>query len=162
MKSNLESKLAQVAEETFASMAFLLPPEEEEPVEDDGSCRASASIDFSGPFRGSLLLSVSRSMLPILTGNILGSEQGGATSPEEQQDALKEVLNVICGNLLPLIATREDVFHVHQPRLVSNDDVAAFSARGATEATARLQLACGRVELLLGIDRPVEVGQARK
>jgi hypothetical protein len=157
MNSDLEKKLAQVAEETFASMAFVLPPEEEESVEDDGSSQSSASITFSGPFSGGLFLSVSQCMLPILADNILGIEESCSTSPEEQQDALKEMLNVICGNLLPLIATPKDVFHVHQPRFVPDSEVAETFVSGVLEARVNLRLDCGRVELSLSLDRPADI-----
>jgi len=157
MNADLEKKLAQVAEETFASMAFVLPPEEEEGVEDDGSSQSSASITFSGPFNGSLFLSVSQCMLPILANNILGIEESGSTSNEEQQDALKEILNVICGNLLPLIATPKDVFHVHQLCFVLNNEVAETCANGVLEARVNMRLDCGRVELSLSLDQPAYI-----
>jgi hypothetical protein len=157
MNTELDKKLAQVAEETFASMAFVLPLEEDAGVEDDGSSQATASIAFSGPFSGGLFLSVSQCMLPILADNILGIEESGSATPEEQQDALKEMLNVICGNLLPLIATPKDVFHVHQPRFVTDNDVAGTFVSGVPEARVNLRLDCGRVELSLSLDQPANI-----
>ncbi|MGW8257957.1 MAG: chemotaxis protein CheX [Thermoguttaceae bacterium] len=156
---DLEQKLTDVLEDTFASMAFVLPPAEEDEAESGEAANAHASITFSGPFSGELWISVSRSMLPVLAENIMGIEGSGATTGEEQEDALKEMLNVICGNLLPLIAPPKEVFHIHQPRfLATNEPLPAHD--DDTNAKVQLRLDNGLVELSLRIRHPAEIVEA--
>jgi len=59
--------------------------------------RVRASLS-AGASRGRLDLIVSRSLLPIIAGNMLGVAH--ASDPALQEDALGELANVICGNIL--------------------------------------------------------------
>ncbi|MEN6449045.1 MAG: chemotaxis protein CheX [Thermoguttaceae bacterium] len=160
MNSEFDNALAKVTEDTFASMAFVLPLGEQDGGEDDAPPQTSASIRFSGPFGGSLTLSVSSRMVAILADNILGRAERGSASPEEQQDALKEILNVICGNLLPRIATPSDMFHVSQPRFLSSGDAAESFVDGTLAAAIAVRFDCGRANLSLYLDRPATVSAA--
>jgi len=115
MNKKLDETLGRVAEEVFESLAFVLPAFEEEgdPAERYGggyseesappeaADRTAASISFAGPFEGTLALSASNELLPAIAANMLGLDFGQVPSQEIQRDALKELLNVTCGNLLP-------------------------------------------------------------
>jgi hypothetical protein len=115
--SPIEQAMLRVIEETFESLAFMFPVESdhdasmagEEPME-------QAIVDFTGPFPGRVCLSASPRMLEPLAANMLGLEDGTRPTDEQKQDAFKELLNVICGNLLPQIASPIDVFNVEEPR----------------------------------------------
>ena len=112
--TRLNEPLRQVAEETFESLAFMFAmPGDDEFGPDPDAPLAVARVSFHGPFAGELHLGVSRDMLPDLAANMLGmDEQATAPTPEQQADALRELLNVVCGNLLPAIAGAEAVFNV--------------------------------------------------
>jgi CheY-specific phosphatase CheX len=154
MNSELEKTLMRVAENTFASMAFVLPADDEERPDNDDEPRASAFITFSGPFDGGIFLSVPKRILPILAANMLGVENLDTISPEEQQDALTELLNVICGNLLPVITSPKEIFHLCQPYSVAGNEADETSNNEMIEAKVRLQLDCGRADLSLCLNRP--------
>ncbi len=113
MQPDLDQLLTRVAEDTFSAMTFLLP--EEAPTEASGPWR-QAAVEFAGPFSGRLTLRVADAMVPELAVNMLGLESGPAT-PVQERDTLAELANVICGNLLPLVATPQDVFNVGAPRV---------------------------------------------
>ena len=120
MNSKHEELLRRVCEETFMAMAFLSPVSQEEcPATDLGS--QPVSVEFTGPFSGSLILRVSRCIPAILAANVLGMDEGQQPSADQQADALKETLNVICGNLLPLVSDATQVFNVHAPQLLDHD-----------------------------------------
>lgn len=154
MEPEFETALAQVAEDVFASMAFIFPRDVETPAEDETASRVVAEVAFSGPLEGNLAISVSESMLPTLAANMLGLEEGASASREQHQDALKELLNVICGNLLPRITTPRDVFDVHEPRIVQHAEPMEALQRSAPETKARLWLDCGRADLTLFVNYP--------
>jgi hypothetical protein len=157
MKAELETTLTRVAEDVFASMAFIMLLDEESSAPDEVGSRVLAQVQFSGPFDGRLMISVSCGMLPILAANMLGLADGTSTSCEQQHDALKELLNVICGNLLPLIATPRDVFHVHEPHILREDESPDALGSNVSETGVTLWLDCGRVELTLFVNRSSEV-----
>ncbi len=152
MQSALEEKLAQVAEDTFASMAFVLPVAAEECPDSAETTKVAACVDFSGPLAGGLALRVSPAMLPTLAANMLGLDNPRLASPSQQHDALKEIANVVCGNLLPHLTSPTDVFSVHEPRFVEDSDAAAMLAGSERKADVRICLDCGLAELTLFAD----------
>ncbi|MEE2995434.1 MAG: chemotaxis protein CheX [Gemmatimonadota bacterium] len=48
-----------------------------------------------------------------------------------QRDALGEITNVLCGNMLPLLSNTKAEFHLQTPTIISDDKIAQVS-RGAT------------------------------
>lgn len=144
-----EQAMSGVIEETLASLAFMFPVDSDAPGAPEAGAMRRATVEFSGAFGGRLLVAVSPEMLEPLAANMLGLEDGARPSPEQQQDALRELLNVICGNLLPKIASPREVFDVHEPRhLAERDDTPpAIGLRDA--GTVAVDLDSGRIQLTL-------------
>jgi len=150
MSNRHDPLLDRVATATFESMAFLLRlPEEEAPPE--ARPRVVAGVEFAGPFRGELLASVSWSMLPALSANMLGMMEE-MPAEEQQYDALKELVNVVCGNLLPELAGHEAVFDVQAPAILSLQELP--ESREPLECVGRVRMALdeGMAELVLFVE----------
>jgi CheY-specific phosphatase CheX len=105
----------------------------------------SVQVSFSGPYCGTLYLSISDSILPKLAANMLGED----TPPAEelQCDALGEFANVICGNLLPKIGGTQAVYDVGVPLLVNMNTYLVFDPAAEVE----IGLDGGRAELCLSL-----------
>jgi hypothetical protein len=89
--------------------------------EDDGELPApdaAATMVFRGPVCGRLTLHVASAILPTLTLNMLGEYGKEEERAERGLDALCEVLNMICGNLLPLWQGPEPAFKLSPPEIV--------------------------------------------
>lgn len=158
MCRNYDEALIGAAEETFESLAFMIPMPAEDMVDGEDVTRARARVSFTGPMTGELLLGVSTEMLPQLAANMLGLD-GPSASPEQQSDALGEVLNVICGNLLPVIAGSRAVFNVGAPIFLGLVDAPPAPAGARQAASAELTLDAGWAELTLYLvqEVPAEV-----
>jgi CheY-specific phosphatase CheX len=119
MKKAFDEILWRVAEEVMGKLAFMFSFPQTEGNEDDNN-RPSifATVSFKGPFEGKLIMAVASVLLPQLAGNMLGLEQETDSSPEEQRDALKELINVVCGNLLPELAGKQAIFKVGVPEIL--------------------------------------------
>ena len=138
MNNNIKDILHRVAEQTFESLAFMLamPEIEGQPEPDSWT---TVSVGFGGHFGGRLMVAVSTDMLPELAGNMLGvMDDTDEAVLQQQKDALMELANVICGNLLPEIAGVEVVFDVDAPELVN--DSAAEPNNGEHLAVAETKL----------------------
>lgn len=96
-------------ENGFEALAFMLPADE--PAEDTAEPEVTAEISYAGPATGWLRLTVSRCLLEPLAEAMVGA----MASPEQQHDALGEVANVMCGNLLPLLSGSTAEFRVGTP-----------------------------------------------
>ena len=118
---------------------------------EDSQAKRSAHVDFTGPCDGSLVISISQRLLPELAGNMLGEEDCAECTSDQQGDALKELANVICGNILPIVGGAEAIFHVGTPRLAEGQDSAGARQRGASAGGAELFLDQGilRVDLYI-------------
>lgn len=142
MSKRLETELYKAATLTFEEMGFLLPTLEINEQQLNAQVEAAVSVEFKGPFSGNLLVKVCGELLPILTANMLGEEDVPPKSL--QYDALGEIANVICGNLLPCIAGSKDFFHVGAPKMVKGTDLHPL-------AEVQVGLGLGRADLLLFI-----------
>lgn len=161
MKEQIKEILYRVAEDVLEKLAFIFsfPEEEREGIAYDAA--VTAKVSFTGPFKGTLIMAVSTEALPEMTGNMLGIEDGEETTTDQQYDAVKELINVICGNMLPAIAGKETLFNVDPPEIVQNiDDVFKdFSAENGPEpaAQARLDIDEGQCDLLLFIEGELKI-----
>ena len=152
MSNRFDDALSQVAEETMMSLAFLFLLNDEETADVGDVEKVVASVDFSGPFAGALFVSAPTALLPELAANMLGfEEEAGEPGPEVQNDALKELLNVICGNLLPEIAGAEAVFKVHAPQVCGGGIPDVYLDQTAA-GKVTLPIESGVVELVLFVE----------
>ena len=110
----------RIAAETIEALALMfLTPEEDAPV----ICGPAETsfVDFDGPFSGLLVVSASQCLLVELAANMLGEEDSTRCTVDQQYDALKELTNVICGNLLPILAGTKAIFRVGTPVITGPD-----------------------------------------
>ena len=122
-KKKINNILFTVAEGVISKLAFMFALEDDEINIQDNGPEIFTMVNFKGPFSGKLIMSVSEKILPEIAANMLGVEEN-ETGIEEQYDAIKELINVICGNLLPEIAGKKTIFKVGTPKIISDGDKA--------------------------------------
>ena len=122
MKERLKEALLQAATETLEKLAFMFVFPEDEGDDAATGPMVGVSVAFTGPFEGQLFMTVSAGVLPEMAANMLGVDEEMETTSDQQYDALKETINVICGNLLPAIAGEEAVFNIRMPTILSGSD----------------------------------------
>jgi len=156
MKTRLKEILSHAAVDTFEKLAFLFCFQEEDRDVLFQASATGASLSFMGPFSGKLLIMLSNQILPELAANMLGLGDEEETTSEQQQDALRELTNVLCGNLLPAIAGDRVVFNVDIPRIITDEHalkqaVEDGDVRGPN-CLVKLDLENGQCDLFLFID----------
>ena len=155
MKKGLEKILSTVAVETLEKLAFIFAfPDDERDIEQQEPA-VVAWVSFSGFFSGTLAIKVSKQVLPEITANMLGVEGEEETTWVQQQDALKETINIICGNLLPAIAGKQRVFNIDTPMIIADGESMLPDDGRSPASIARLALDDGRCDLFLFISDPV-------
>ena len=82
----------------------------------DSEC-AMASMNFTGPLKGRLTLAVPTEICPEIAANVLGLDPDDELVAQSADDALRELLNVTCGNLLTALAGEEPVFDLSVPKV---------------------------------------------
>ena len=121
MRARLEERMSQVAIDTLEKLAFMFAFSDEGGQDPPADSAVSGSVSFTGPFSGTLLVAMSIEVLQELAGNMLGLDDGEETTQDHRSDALRETMNVICGNLLPAISGDEVVFDIGAPKVIPAD-----------------------------------------
>jgi CheY-specific phosphatase CheX len=153
MKTQLDRTLAQVASETLEQLAFLFSfPEDGGGAASDGEPTVRVRVAFFGPFSGLLQMELSEACLNELSANMLGIEEEDTTEAQ-RIDAVKETINVICGNLLPAVAGRTALFNLDAPEIVPGQAETGDGTLHQVSDSA-LELEEGRCWLRLSVDAP--------
>jgi CheY-specific phosphatase CheX len=95
-----------------------------------------ARMEFSGDLPGALSVIVPEALQPEIAANILGLDAEGLDTREVLDDALREVLNVVCGHVIMALAGNDANFELDTPRNTELDgeQLAAVLAHEGTTA----------------------------
>jgi len=116
MQSEQREKLKKVCSDVFEQLAFMFGDEiEKDEIESDAETFLRASMTFSGHFSGNIEIIMPLKLTEQLAGNILGLDEAERGDQANFEDALKELLNTICGRMLTALFGEEAVFNLHVP-----------------------------------------------
>jgi hypothetical protein len=89
----------------------------------------TVSMGFRGEAEGEVVLALSDTLAMGIAANFLGLDASDPSIRSRSRDCCKELLNVVCGNLLTALCGEEPVFDLSIPRDedVSADTVMAWS-----------------------------------
>ena len=161
MSNPIQTTLAQTASDTLEKLAFLfafaVDEEPSSPALADKSM-AGMHVSFAGPFSGVLIMEVSHDVLDELVSNMLGIDDPNELSLAERQDALGETINVVCGNILPMVAGDQMVFDLEAPQSISDSSVEAIKQKYPVSHRAVLSIEEGYCRLQLFTSEPLPAG----
>jgi hypothetical protein len=144
MNNSAEKILYRKAALIFEELGFLMPSDRGGIA--TGSCH-TATVSFKGPFSGCLIVSLDSSILPVLSSNMLGEYDTG--NQTMGNDALCEITNIICGNVLPAIYGFKPMFHLDAPRLLNESEKLEAISSYALTAGAQVFFDAGCADISL-------------
>lgn len=110
--------IKKICFEIFEQLAFMFGEElDKDEVESPQGDFIRAVMTFSGHRKGSIELVIPKRLAPALANNILGIDESSHPDAEIAEDALKELLNTVCGRILPTIFTDTETFDLHPPEV---------------------------------------------
>jgi CheY-specific phosphatase CheX len=146
MQQPATTSLFQAATSTFESLALLFP----EPCSVEGAefipLAAAFSVTYHGDQHGRVVVGVTTGVLPALAENMLGA--AAAPDPQLQRDALGELVNVVTGNVLPMVHGATAVFRLDAP-LAAGDEPFKAHAGETQVGFSRLQMDEGEAILAM-------------
>jgi len=128
MSANSEQAILEAASRVFETSAFLsVAPlhSEDELVEPD----QAATMTFRGAAAGRVSMRVSSEMLDTIANNLLEPSEDATEQAQRRTDVLKEMLNMVCGNLLTEYFGAEPVFDLSPPEVLGGSDLPPPSAQ---------------------------------
>lgn len=153
----MTTALRRIAVATFEELGFLFVDKETPDAAPPAGGGATVSIRFRGPVQGTLTVRLSAELLPELADNMLGEDE--PPSERMQYDALGEIANVICGNVLPSLVGRQEICDLDAPQPAEDSALAQTVAAGAHATRIRIGLEHGYADLLLAVDDEASAGK---
>lgn len=135
------ASLQAAASSVLESTAFTLiePLHDMENSEDKSSCETGALLRFTGPFSGTLVAMTSEKLAGMIAADMVGLEDE-FSGRVDRYDAMKEILNIICGEFLPCIFHGQDDYSVESPKDLAQPDLQALTASEPGEVIAKTDL----------------------
>jgi chemotaxis protein CheY-P-specific phosphatase CheC len=149
--NNYHEILLQTSQKVFedTAFAFIDPPEEEEIPALSSDLFETYEIHFSGPFSGSLSMALEKPLPLALAASMLGTENDDPEVVEKHNDAMGEILNIICGNILPLMAGPQAEFALESPSVVTLDTYLKGRSDGKKQGFVSMMVESLKAEIYL-------------
>lgn len=142
---NLSRELRHCAIDAFRKVCKLFEKKSDVSFE---KSRRGVAVNFWGPCKGTLTLRTSGTLETAMVEGMFGL--AGAVTREDRDGTLKEMCNIICGQILVFIDS-ERPFTIGVPKLLSDVDVDKYESDPVS--IARLSFTEGHAELLLSVSR---------
>ncbi len=127
--ATINNSLLEVFSSVLEESAFMFTePGDESSLEEVTDHYVMVTIGFSGPTSGKIILAVPEEIVPQITANMLGMDEDDPLVLENPHDGLKELINVVCGNLATQIMGAEVVVNLEIPetQLIEADRLEAL------------------------------------
>lgn len=123
MVTTYKADVRKIACTIFEIACYMFPVDESEMKENGGfevpEKGKGSIVKFDGATRGGMVINVSPELLNAIACNMLGIEQA---TEEEKEGALCEIVNIICGNTVPLFAKKSEICYIRPPRIIEKDE----------------------------------------
>jgi chemotaxis protein CheY-P-specific phosphatase CheC len=119
MRADWQETVKKICFEVLEQLAFMFCDElDSTDVQNTDDDFLKATMVFSGHHRGAVEIVVPRKLTPALVCNILGMDEDDHIESDIAEDALKELLNTLCGRMLPALFTDIETFDLHPPEIL--------------------------------------------
>ncbi len=127
--------LTTVFSDVLETLAFMFT-EDEPTAPTPGEVWLLTTIGYRGPVEGRLSFWCPREFSHRLTANLLGIESEEDASNQLSDDAVKEFMNVVCGQFITAAHGTHAVFSVTIPEITELTESPDFGNSGAAETAA--------------------------
>ncbi len=117
MQTAHRAMLTRIVTQVFEDLAFMFVDPAEGPPDLAGGQWLEVRMPFEGPGSGRLALAAPVGLCREAAGNILGLDPEATGACDRASDALKELLNVICGHVVCELFGTEPIIHLGIPAI---------------------------------------------
>ena len=148
MKTKIEKALKESAIKTFEDICFMYLEPELEDEQKNLALEAAAQVKFKGDYNGRLVVETRGGLFAAIAANMLGND---LPSFQQKNDALGEVANIICGNVVPSLGRKSgQEYKIESPAILSVDEIPAETEKPLAQVT--LNLSEGRADIKFFLD----------
>jgi CheY-specific phosphatase CheX len=106
MKTKIENLLKEAAIRTFENICFMFVEPDLEDTQKNLALEAAAEVKFQGNYSGKLIIESRGGLYLAMAINMLSNDH---PSSRQKKDALGEIANIICGNVVPALGRKKEM-----------------------------------------------------
>ncbi len=118
MNKTASPTLPKIFSDILSNMAFIFIANADEEEAQSANYTLQTRIFYFGACKGVLQLRCDGRFAALLAGNLLGVDAADSSAEQKRLDALKELMNVVCGNLVTALYGTEALFDLSIPVVV--------------------------------------------
>ncbi len=116
MPEQKAATLATIFSDVLADLAFMFTDEQHTDADPDDPWLETV-IGYQGPVAGELRFRCTRAFTRLLACNLLGADPSELTGDAQADDAAKEFMNIVCGQLVTALHGTDDVYNLTIPTI---------------------------------------------
>ena len=150
MKTQIKKVLIESTIRTFEDLCFMYQEPELKDAQENLPLEAAAEVKYrSDDFTGKLLIETRGGLFSAIATNILSNDD---PSSQQKKDALGEIGNIICGNVVPSLGGGGREYKIEPPRSLNKDDLLKEEWQEEPVAEITLNFNDGRADIKLFVD----------
>jgi CheY-specific phosphatase CheX len=149
MKTRIENALEEATVSTFEDICFMYLMPELQDTQKNLTLEAAAEVKYRGDFTGKLIIETRGGLFSAIAANILSND---LPSFQQKKDALGEIANIICGNIVPYLGRSERGYKIESPKPLNKDELLKEERQGKPLAEITLNFNEGRADIKFFVD----------
>jgi CheY-specific phosphatase CheX len=149
MKTKIENVLTEATIRTFEDICFMYLEPELKDSQKNLALEAAAEVKFRGDFAGKLVIESRGGLSSAIATNMLSNDNPNS---QQKKDALGEIANIICGNIVPSLGRRKGPGYKIESPISLNKDELLKEEKGKPLAEVSFNFNQGRADIKLFVD----------
>ena len=146
MQDQKKATLQTIFSDVLADLAFMFTDDDLVMDTDVDPIWYETQIGYEGPVSGTLRFRCPAGFATLLAGNLLGTSPEDDDAEFNARDAVKEFMNIVCGQFITAVHGTEDVYNLTIPEIGQIETISDFDGSEDWD-TSRLCVENHRVEL---------------
>jgi len=159
MKTRIEKALEEATVKTFEDVFFMYPSPELKDIQKNLKPEAAAAVKYRGNYTGKLLVETRGALLSAIATNILSND---LSDSRQKDDALGELANIICGNIVPYLGRGGKGYKIESPKSLNRKQLLEEKKQGKPVAKLTLNFDQGRADIKFYVDGNFSVKENKK
>lgn len=144
MNTKIEKALENASVSTFEDICFMYQVPELKDKQKNLKPEAVSEVKYRGDYNGRLVIETRGGLFTAIAANMLSSENPTA---QQKKDALGEVGNIICGNVVTSLGRVKQGYKIESPRFLKKDESLANKKQEKPLAKITLNFNEGRADI---------------
>lgn len=150
MKTQIEKILIESTVKTLEDLCFIYQEPELKDAQENLPLEAAAEVKYrNDDFTGRLLIESKGGLFSAIATNMLSNDN---PSDQLKKDALGEIANIICGNVVPSLAGGGREYKIESPRSLNKDELLKEKKQEKPLSEITLNFNQGRADIKFFVD----------